>query len=274
MNYKSLIVRGVVAFVFGPLILLLTWLGGYFLFGLVLLVTTLSYWEFVRLVGHKHAEAQLITGEVITVLVVLSLYFYKAALLPVFLVAVLFVLFGELYRRKTSKLLNASTTLFGAFYFSLMFGSFLLIRDLPNVHRFDYVEGGQWLMMLILATWVCDSAAYFVGSYFGRHKLMERVSPNKSIEGTVAGFLFAILAAYVCHLWFIDHLSPLDSIAIGAISGSFGQYGDLFESMFKRDANVKDSSNLIPGHGGMMDRFDSLTISAPITYLYLIFVVF
>ena len=153
-----------------------------------------------------------------------------------------------------------------------MFGSFLLIRELPLIHNFEYSEAGQWLIMLILVTWVCDTAAYMFGSYLGRHKLMPRISPNKSVEGSIFGFLFAVLAAYVCHIWFIDNLSSLDSMAIGAIVGSFGQFGDLFESMLKRDADIKDSSNLIPGHGGMMDRFDSLTISAPIMYLYLIFV--
>ena len=274
LNYKSLLKRSIVAIIFGPLILFFLWKGEYFLFGFVLLISALSYWEFVRLVANKGAAAQLITGEFITVLIVVALFFNAARLLPILLIAFVLVLMGELYRHKQSKLLNASATLFGSFYFSLMLGSFLLIRQLPHVHQFEYGEAGQWLIMLVLVTWGCDTAAYFFGSYFGRHKLMVRVSPNKSIEGTVAGFLFAILIAYVCHMWFVDHLSPLDSMAIGAIAGSFGQYGDLFESMFKRDADTKDSSNLIPGHGGIMDRFDSLTISAPLTYLYLIYVVF
>jgi len=274
LNLKSLAVRSLIVLIFGPLIIFLVWKGGYFLFALVLLVTTVSYWEFVVLSQKKGAFAQFVTGEAILVAVVLALFFNKAALLPVVLLGVILTLFVELYRKKASPLLNAATTLFGAFFFSLLFGSFLLIRELPIVHNIEYVQAGEWLLMLILTTWVCDSAAYFIGSSFGRHKLMPRISPNKSVEGAVAGFLFAILAAWGCHLWFIDTLSILDSMAIGAIAGSFGQYGDLLESMLKRDADVKDSSSLIPGHGGMMDRFDSLTVSAPVMYLYLIFVVF
>ncbi len=274
MNYKSLLTRSIVALIFGPLILFLMWKGELFLFGFVLLVSILSYWEFTGLVSHKEASAQLITGELITILVVVTLFFKPSLLLPLAFAAIVLVLLTELYRNQPSKLLNVSATLFGSFYFSLMLGAFLLIRQLPHVYNFEYVEAGKWLLMLVLVTWGCDSAAYFFGSYFGRHKLMVRVSPNKSVEGTVAGFLFAVLIAYICHIWFIDYLSPLDSMAIGAIAGSFGQYGDLFESMFKRDADIKDSSKLIPGHGGILDRFDSLTISAPLTYLYLIYVVF
>ena len=274
MNLKSLAVRSLVAVVFGPLILFLFWKGGYFLLGLSLLVVAGSYWEFVKLAKKKGAFAQLFTGEAIAIATMLSLYFYLPALIPVVFLGIILTLFVELYRKNGSPLLNAATSLFGAFFYSLLFGSFLLIRELPRVHNLDYVQGGEWILLLILTTWVCDSAAYFVGSSFGRHKLMPRISPNKSVEGAAAGFLFAILAAYVCHIWFIDTLSELDSMAIGAIAGSFGQYGDLFESMLKRDAGVKDSSNLIPGHGGMMDRFDSLTLSAPMVYLYLQFFVF
>jgi len=274
LNLKSLAVRSIVALLFGPLIIFVAWKGGYFLLSLVLLVVTISYWEFVSLAQKKGAFAQKVTGEVISISTVLALFYYKPALLPIVFIGLILTMFVELYRKKGSPLLNASATLFGAFFFSILFGSFLLIRELPIIHKFEYAEAGQWIILLILATWICDSAAYFVGSSFGRHKLMPRISPNKSIEGAAAGFLFAILGAYICHIWFIDTLSVLDSMAIGAIAGSFGQYGDLLESMLKRDAGVKDSSNLIPGHGGMLDRFDSLTLSAPVIYLYLQFVVF
>ncbi len=274
MNSKSFAIRLIVALIFGPLILFLAWKGGVFLLALVLVVATFSYWEFIGLAQKKGAYAQTVSGELIALAVVLALYFNKSALVAIAFVGVVLTLFVELYRKKGSPLLNASTTLFGAFFFSLLFGSFLLIRELPLIYNFEYGEAGQWLVMLILVTWVCDTAAYIFGSYFGRRKLIPRISPNKSVEGAAAGFLFAILAGYVCHIWFIDNLSVLDSMAIGAIIGSFGQYGDLFESMLKRDANVKDSSDLIPGHGGMMDRFDSLTISAPMMYLYIRFIVF
>ncbi len=274
MNLKSFAVRSVIALFFGPLLLFIFWKGGYFLLGLVLLVAVLSYWEFVRLAAAKGAFAQLISGELLASAAALSLFFNTGMLIPIIFIGVTLIFFIEIYRKKGSPILNIGATLFGSLFFSLFFGSFILIRELPHVYNFEYVEAGQWILLLVLSTWACDSAAMVIGSYFGRHKLMPRISPNKSVEGTVAGFLFAILAAYVCHIWFIDFLSPLDSMAIGAIAGIFGQYGDLFESMLKRDAGVKDSSSLIPGHGGIMDRFDSLTISAPIMYLYVVYIVF
>ncbi|MBN1481401.1 phosphatidate cytidylyltransferase [candidate division KSB1 bacterium] len=274
MNFKSFAIRTAVALALGPLVLFLTWKGGYFLFALVLIVSTVSYWEFVHLAYKKNAFPQLFAGEIMITGAVLALFCSKAALIPVVLGGTILTLFVELYRKKGSPLLNSSATLFGAFYFSLLFGSLLLIRELPLIYDFEYAEAGEWLVMLIVVTWVCDTAAYVLGSYFGRHKLIPRISPNKSLEGTIAGFLCAILAAYAFHMLFIDHLSSLDCMAIGAIIGSFGQYGDLFESMLKRDANVKDTSHLIPGHGGMMDRFDSLMISGPMMYLYLIYVAF
>ena len=274
MNLKSFAVRLIVALIFGPLILFTMWKGGYFLFVLVLVVSVVSYWEFVRLAAQKGAFAQLVSGELLVIATVMALFYNPALLLPFFFLAIVLIFLLELYRKKGSPLLNLSATLFGGLFFSLMFGSFMLIHNLAPIHSIDPSEVGQWILLLILSIWACDSAAMIIGSYFGRRKLMPRISPNKSIEGTVAGFLFGILAAYICHIWFIDDLSPLHSMAIGAIGGSFGQYGDLFESMLKRDAGVKDSSNLIPGHGGMMDRFDSLTISAPIMYLYLVYIVF
>jgi phosphatidate cytidylyltransferase len=250
------------------------WKGGYFLFGLVLIVAAISYWEFVRLAAKKGANAQLIPGELLAIACVFALHFNTALLMPVFIVLMILILFVEIYRKNGSPILNISATIFGGLFFSLLFGSFILVHKVAFIYNIDPTEVGQWILLLILSTWACDSAAMIIGSYLGRHKLMPRISPNKSIEGTVAGFFVGVLAAYICHIWFIDDLSPLHSMAIGAIAGSFGQYGDLFESMLKRDANVKDSSNLIPGHGGMMDRFDSLAISAPIMYLYLIYVVF
>lgn len=274
MNIKSFAVRSIIALFFGPLLLFIFWKGGYFLLGLVLLVSVLSYWEFVHLAATKGAFAHLIPGEFVAIAATLSLFFNKGMLIPIILVGVTLIFFIELYRKKGSPVLNIGATLFGSLFFSLFFGSVILIRELPLIYNFEYTEAGQWILMLVLSTWACDTAAMVIGSYFGRHKLMPRISPNKSVEGSVAGFFFAVLVAYICHIWFIDFLSPLDSMAIGAISGIFGQYGDLFESMLKRDAGVKDSSSLIPGHGGIMDRFDSLTLSAPIMYLYLIYVVF
>lgn len=275
MNLKSFAIRASIALVFGPLIILAALFGGYYLLTFVLLVVLASVYELAKMAEQKGAHSQLLLPWLSSIAVLLS-FFYGSTdfIVPILIFALALLFFVEMYRPKGSPLLNVSVSFFNGFYFSLLFGSFLLLRQMPAALGLEYRAAGEWLMMMIFATWVCDTAAYVVGSYIGKHKLIPRVSPNKSIEGTVAGFVFAVLTAWLCHVWFIDVLSLKDSLIIGAITGSFGQYGDLFESLLKRDAGVKDSGTIIPGHGGIMDRFDSLTLTTPLVYLYLKFVVF
>ena len=275
MNLKSFAIRSLVALVFAPLIIIAALVGGPFWLALILVIVLLSIREYRMMAQNKNTYSQLLVAAAASICIIISFYQNKPSqLIPVLLLTVIISLFVELYRKKGSPTLNTAVTLFSAIYFSLLFGSFVLIRELPKNLQLSYRSGGEWIVMMILATWVCDTAAYIFGSYFGKHKLIERISPNKTVEGTVAGFIFAILTVYLCHIWFVHDLSLTSSLVIGFITGSFGQYGDLFESMIKRDVGVKDSSNLIPGHGGMMDRFDSLTISAPLVFLYLKFFVF
>jgi len=134
--------------------------------------------------------------------------------------------------------------------------------------------GGLTVVSLFVTIWMCDTAAYFVGLSIGRHSLFSRVSPKKTWEGAVGGFVFAVLTSFVLQKLLIPYLTSVDAIVIGAIVGVFGQVGDLIESRFKREAGVKDTSSLIPGHGGALDRFDSLIFVSPIVYLYLDFIVF
>ena len=275
MNLKSFGIRTIIALIFGPLIILSVLFGGYYLLGFVLLVVILSVYEFYKLAEKKQTFSNLFIGEIFSIAVVLSLFSYGVeSLIPLIMLSMISVFFWALYRPKGSPTLNVPVTFFPILYFPIMFGSLLLVRELPHTYDIPYGAAGKWLMMMVFATWICDTAAYIFGSYFGKHKLIERISPNKTIEGSAAGFIFSVLTAWGCHVWFIDGLRLVDSLVIGAIAGIFGQYGDLFESMIKRDVGVKDSSSLIPEHGGVLDRFDSLTFSTPIVYLYLKFFVF
>jgi phosphatidate cytidylyltransferase len=175
----------------------------------------------------------------------------------------------ELFHGKPDATANVSVTVFGTLYMSL-FSFFILIRELPSRFGHPYSAGG-WILLLIFTTiWVCDTAAYFIGSSLGRHKLFPRVSPNKTWEGTIAGFVSAVGFGVMVQQLVIPEIRAIDAVMLGMIIGIFGQTGDLIESLFKRDAGVKDSSNLLPGHGGMLDRFDSQLLIAPIAYGYLI----
>lgn len=275
MNYKSFAIRTLVALVFGPMIIIAALQGGLWWAGFITFVVLLSVWEYHGLARAKGTAAWLMPGLICALALSVSLYYHDTRLiLPIMLLYFIWIQFTALYQSSTSPTLGVPVSAFAAIYYPLSFGSFILIREMPARLGLDSAPAGGWIVLLILSIWVCDTAAYIGGSYLGRHKLMPRISPNKSVEGTVLGFIFAVLTAWLCHGWFVQGLRLQDSLIIGAIGGSLGQYGDLFESMFKRDAGVKDSSGLIPGHGGILDRFDSLTITAPALYLYLHFLAF
>jgi phosphatidate cytidylyltransferase len=214
--------------------------------------------------------------------------------LILFLLFVPFTLLVELFRNKGSALLNVSVTVFGAAYVSLFFGTLIGLRELYIPEDFpvylhfpvhgvsvpDDVKatidhwGGLTVFAVFVSIWVCDSAAYFAGRAFGKHKLFERVSPKKTWEGAIAGFVLAVLAFVAARQIALPYLTMTNAIVCGTIVGIFGQLGDLVESLLKRDAGVKDSSSLIPGHGGVLDRFDSLMFVSPLLFFYLDFIVF
>ena len=214
--------------------------------------------------------------------------------LILFLIALPLMMLFELFRNRGSALLNLSVTVFGATYVSLFFGCLVGLRELfipedfPIFRNFQltgiavpddvaaqvYRWGGYTVLVVFAAIWVCDSAAYFAGRAFGRRKLFERVSPKKTWVGAAAGFLGAIAAFVVGKSLALPYLSLVQAVICGMIVGLFGQMGDLVESLLKRDAGVKDSSSLIPGHGGILDRFDSLMFVSPLLFFYLDFIVF
>lgn len=267
MNLKKFLLRTAVALVFGPVVILSA-LYGRLLWCLVVLSAVLfSVRETDQLLRAKGANISSAITLAAGSAVVISFYrFGEGALYPLMVLLMIAAFAREIYRKSGSALLNIAATLFSALMFSLLFGSFILIREMNAA---AYPMAGEWIVMIFLTTWVCDTAAYLIGSAWGQRKLMPRISPNKTIEGTIAGFLLAPVTAVLCYFWFVDGLELADAVIIGLIVGVVGQFGDLFESMLKRDAGVKDSSNLIPGHGGMLDRFDSSSFSAPLIYLYL-----
>jgi phosphatidate cytidylyltransferase len=154
---------------------------------------------------------------------------------------------------------------FGAAYIGGLMSYIIALRmvDAATGH------GGNLLMMLFCILWAGDSFAYFAGKTFGRHKFAPVVSPKKTWEGAVAGFIFSIVAAAICQFTFVQQISLRDAIIIGALVGIVGQIGDLGESIIKRAFQVKDSGQILPGHGGMLDRIDSLLFGAPAMYYYL-----
>jgi phosphatidate cytidylyltransferase len=131
--------------------------------------------------------------------------------------------------------------------------------------------GIQWLLVIMLIVMTNDSAAYYTGSAFGKHRLYPLVSPKKSIEGAIGGLIGSLGGTLLAKFTFFPQLTFCDAVATALGVGMVGQAGDLFESLLKRSFGVKDSGTIIPGHGGVLDRLDSILFAAPITYYYVLF---
>jgi phosphatidate cytidylyltransferase len=151
---------------------------------------------------------------------------------------------------------------FGVFYIAW------LLSHLISIRQFN--EGILLVFFLFLVTWANDIAAYYSGRRWGRHPMAPIVSPKKTWEGAAGGLLGSLAGAFACHAWFIPSLSTADALWLGLLLGIAGPLGDLCESMLKRSAGVKDSGSLIPGHGGILDRIDSLIFTTPAFYYYLL----
>jgi phosphatidate cytidylyltransferase len=261
--------RSIVSILGIPGILLFIWLGNIWFALFILAVMVLALFEYYQIAKLKKTHPIIWIGLMASLFIA---YFYhyqpKIDIIYVFSIIVAFiiaVLFIELFRKKPNPIENFNITVGGILYIPLLVGTLIGIR------KFDTTNATHFTFALFISIWICDSAAYIAGKKFGKKKIYPRVSPNKTVVGSVAGLIFAFITYIVMDkIGFIKFDLDIIQIAILAIiSGVFGQAGDFIESLFKRDANVKDSGVLLLGHGGVLDRFDSLIIASPIVYIFL-----
>jgi phosphatidate cytidylyltransferase len=235
--------------------------GGWVWNTIASLIALGSLMELYKLLQSKHRISKgwgLAGG--IAILVFVSLNFsYALSLSTITLVAML-VLFTEIVRRQSSgvsfALSNVGGTIFGLVYIVLPWSFMILIRSATNGHIF--------LFTIFLCTWSCDTAANIIGSRWGSTPFCPKVSPKKSWEGFWAGFSASLVCGSALPIYF--DFAPIPLVLLGAICGIAGQFGDLGESVLKREAGVKDTGSVIPGHGGFLDRFDSILINASIAF--------
>lgn len=188
------------------------------------------------------------------------------AFIPYF--AYLFVLFiSELYMKRENPIHSLAYSLLGQIYIALPFAltNYLVFAYEPGSYHYIYV------MALLVFIWVNDTFAYLTGMAFGKHRLFERISPKKSWEGFIGGAVVSMVSSLI-FAHFYPNLSLVAWIGFSAITVIFGTWGDLFESLIKRTLGVKDSGNMIPGHGGILDRFDSTILAIPAVCAYLILI--
>ena len=250
------------------IIILAVWYQAVFILCVMALIIAGLY-EFFNLIEKKGIAIYKYFGMFIGIIIPLSII-VKFELTKgwelLFIVVALLSLFILQFRRhdNSQAIAGISTTLFGILYVSWFFSFLIKIRYLP--------DGRGLLAAILLITKATDIGAYLIGSRFGRHKLIPRISPNKSIEGSLGGLLFSMIAAFISKGWL--GFSSLHALLVGLGVGILAELGDLSESLIKRDCKVKDSGMLFPGLGGVLDLIDSLLFSAPVFYFYMSNVLF
>jgi len=251
-----------------PAILYLLWQGGPAFASFIFLVMMIGLDEFYRMNTTGRQTPVKLTGYIFTGLMA-AYYFWLPAitllqglsLLTCFIVITLFI---EMGRDKLNPTRNMGITILGIMYVPVLLGSVIALRNL------DTVYSTYFTVSMVVAIWSCDSVAFIFGMKWGQKKIFPRVSPNKSWVGSLAGFVSTFVVYYGLHVQgILPDLTLLDVAVFSIITGFFGQAGDFAESLLKRDAGVKDSGKLLLGHGGVLDRFDSIIFASPLTYAYL-----
>lgn len=272
INIKNLGIRIITGVVFVSILLGGIIINQYAFFIVFSLITIFALYEFYKLLvtaGKVSLNKFLNTFGGFLLFSAGFLYFssiYKSLIVfAPYIIYVLVLFISELYLKRANPLQSLAYAVLGQMY--LAFPLFLL-----NYLAFGYDSGGAYHFALLLALfifiWANDSFAYLSGSIFGRHKMFERISPKKSWEGFAGGVLFTITAA-VIYSNFHDRISLYGWIGFAIVMIVFGTLGDLVESLFKRTLNVKDSGNMLPGHGGLLDRIDSVVFAIPAQLVYI-----
>jgi phosphatidate cytidylyltransferase len=232
-------------------------LGGYFLLGLAVVLTVIGLHEYYTLL--RRYRPNLLVGYLSGLGVLAGAYLLGVEGLLVGLAGLLVLtffwsLFGELGAHLVGRM---AMTDFGVLWVAAGFAYILLIRDLKH--------GVALTILLLACTMLNDTFAYFVGRAIGRHKLAPQISPSKTVEGAVGGLVGAVIAALLVRIY-SDWMPTKHAVILGLVIGVVGQWGDLFESTVKRDFRVKDSGRILPGHGGILDRFDSFLFAGFVAY--------
>jgi len=291
--------RVIVAIVGIPVALFVIYIGGFIFFFTLLLLSNLVLWEFYQMAQKKNINPLTYTGLVLSTFIY-TLYFLllqrsfdvnkNFLLLALPLIAFglpSLLLFFQVFSKNKDTAINVAYTILGVFWVFFSFSSLLSIRLLPEFLVFIESLGigkselfqnlsidNNWaakFSVVILGTiWLCDTFAYFFGTAYGKHKLAPKISPKKSWEGSAAGFVGAIISFYILDFVFSLNLQIGYQLLFASIVGIIGQIGDLAESKIKREFNIKDSSNILPGHGGFMDRLDSIMFVYPAALIALL----
>ena len=270
---KNLIIRALTGIIFVVVLVSAICIHPIFFLILFCIITGLTLWEFGGLVKHyENANLQRAVNVLGGVYLFIATFVYANGLTDgkIFLPYLLFIMLtmiAELYYKAPNPINNWAFTLFAQIYCA---GSFSMLNFIgaepgtPGVMSYTPL----FIMAIFIFVWLDDTGAYLVGSLIGKRKLFERISPKKSWEGFFGG-LILVLASSQAFAWFAPEISRQNWIGLATTVVLFGTWGDLIESLLKRTLGVKDSGHILPGHGGMLDRFDSVMLAVPASYIYI-----
>lgn len=245
-------------------------LGPYTFLSLFFIISILSQLEFYKLAKHYNVFPSQVIGLIngialyaITALILIGQVHLNLILIIIPLTSLIFTV--ELYRKTTQPFLNISITLLGIIYAVI---PFVLLALTAFYGSMETGYSPKVILGILFLQWSSDTGQYLAGRSFGKNPLFKRISPKKSWEGFIGGFIFTLAIAYVISIYYTD-LNIINWMVIGGLIVIFGTLGDLVESMLKRSIDVKDSGNIMPGHGGVLDRFDGLIGAMPFVYFYI-----
>ena len=273
---KNLIIRAITGILFIGIIIGAILYSKYTLLALLLVITTLTLTEFYRLMEGNNSQklalfVNILGGNYLT----LSLYLYASDILPAFSKGIIFIPYLiyflccfiiQLYMKDKDPITRWSHSFMGQVYIALPIGLLSFLAFEPSSTFLFY---NPWLLLSFFAfIWINDTGAFLVGSAIGRKRLFERISPKKSWEGFWGGIIFNLILAYIVSTQF-NILHQFEWYGLAITVSIFATLGDLCESLLKRTLQIKDSGSILPGHGGMLDRFDSVLLAAPAAVIYL-----
>ncbi|MBE7711419.1 MAG: phosphatidate cytidylyltransferase [Cyanobacteria bacterium SIG31] len=262
--------RVVTAFAIGLPALFAILAGGLWLTALVMVVVFYACKEYTIILRHKGFFPSFRIMFAASILFAILAYFNLFNLIPLaFTVSALMALMSVLFKGRQPYIANVATTLFGFLYCGWFPLHLLFLRNVGDETFMNIIpdaQGAGYCLLILFAVLVTDTFCYIVGCRWGKNKLAPVISPNKTIEGSIGGTVMCMI--FSLGIGLAIGLPWYHAVILGALIASFAQIGDLCESMIKRDAGVKDSSNILPGHGGFLDRTDSYIMTIPVVYYY------
>lgn len=251
--------------------------GGIWLSLLMLFAVIYLAKEYTEILQHKGFLPSFKIIAVASVFFAIIAYTGKLEYTPfVFTLSVFMAFLTVLFKGKQPYIANVATTVLGLLYCAWFPMHLILLRSIgdgaSNLYmlQIPHLEGARFCVLIIFAVLFTDSFCYFIGCKFGKHKLAQVISPKKTIEGSIGGTVACLLVSMLIGI--LMDIAWYHALILGILIAVFSQLGDLCESMIKRDAGVKDSSNILPGHGGFMDRLDSYILTIPVVYYYVTYV--